>query len=597
LRGGAFWVKASGGPRSLSPTALELRPPGSHVGPVNLTTRSDAYHPRATRVRRQDRRLRVPDASAMAIGGMIGGGIFSVLGVAVALAGDLAAGCFVLGAVLSLMTARSWARVTARSGRSGGPFDHLREQGHPQLAGALLWLLVFGYMVAMAVYSFTFGRYVAGALGAGSGAARLLSIGVVVCFLGVNLRGVTVSSLTEDLVVAAKLVVLFGIAAIGMAHLDLSRLDPLAASGAGGLALGAATVFFAYEGFELICYDRDDMADPGRTLPRSLYLSIIVVAAVYVAVTIGSQMLVPDSTLVASKEAAFIEVGRAALGETGRWAAIAGAVLATGSAINATLFSTARLVRDAARAGELPSGLGRVAQGVPAAALAFIAAVGAAMAMLPGITTVIVLGSGSFLAVYAIVNYLEARAGATRTDRVVAWVAMVLCAAALGDLVVELARDDRTTFAVLVGLVAVLIAGRIAFVSRGPRASRVRVRSLTVPEVDANGSDVGPCRLQRDEAHSRRGAEPARETGAPDQATERSTEMKAEVGDKLVIRGHAIGMKERHATIVEVRGADGAPPYVVHWDDELTDEPHDHLFYPGPDADVEHVSRSNTTNS
>jgi hypothetical protein len=64
--------------------------------------------------------------------------------------------------------------------------------------------------------------------------------------------------------------------------------------------------------------------------------------------------------------------------------------------------------------------------------------------------------------------------------------------------------------------------------------------------------------------------------------------MKAQVGDRLVIRSHAIGMKERHATIVDVRGADGGPPYVVHWSDDPSDEPHDHLFYPGPDADVEH---------
>ena len=65
--------------------------------------------------------------------------------------------------------------------------------------------------------------------------------------------------------------------------------------------------------------------------------------------------------------------------------------------------------------------------------------------------------------------------------------------------------------------------------------------------------------------------------------------MKARVGDRLVIRGHAIGMKERHATIVGVQGDDGGPPYVVHWADDPPGEPHDHLFYPGPDADVEHV--------
>ena len=318
-----------------------------------MQRRVGPYHPRAESVR-GERLLGVADTTAMAVGGMIGGGIFSVLGVAISLAGHLAFACFILGGVLAAMTARSWAGVTARAGRSGGPFDHLREQGHPQLAGLLLWLLVFGYMVAMAVYSFTFGRYAANAVHAGTPVARLFSVAVIALFLVVNMKGVTVSSLTEDLVVSVKLVILFGVAMLGMARFDAARLTPIAGSGVGGLLLGAATVFFAYEGFELICYDRDDMRDPERNLPRSLYLSIAVVATVYVAVTLGAQMLVPDDTIVATKEAAFISAGRAALGGFGRWAAIAGAVFATGSAINATLFSTARLIRDASASGELP---------------------------------------------------------------------------------------------------------------------------------------------------------------------------------------------------------------------------------------------------
>jgi hypothetical protein len=63
--------------------------------------------------------------------------------------------------------------------------------------------------------------------------------------------------------------------------------------------------------------------------------------------------------------------------------------------------------------------------------------------------------------------------------------------------------------------------------------------------------------------------------------------MHANVGDKLVIRGHAVGRPERRGTVVEVHGPDGTPPYVVHWDDDLHDEPVDHLFFPGSDADVE----------
>jgi hypothetical protein len=402
----------------------------------------------------------------MAVGGMIGGGIFSVLGVAIEMAGHLAFACFVLGAVLAAVTARSWSGVTSRAGRSGGPFDHLREQGHPQLAGLLLWLLVFGYMVAMAVYSFTFGRYAANAVHAGSGVAKLLSVGVIVVFLAVNMRGVRLSSLTEDAVVLTKLVILFGVAIIGLAKFDASRLSPLAGGGVGGLFLGSATVFFAYEGFELICYDRDDMHDPERTLPRSLYLSVAVVAAVYIGVTLGAQMLVSDHVLVATKDAAFVSVGRAAMGGFGRWAAIFGAIFATGSAINATLFSTARLMRDASASGELPPALGRETGGLPIVAMAFIAVVGAGMAMLPGITEVIVFGSGAFLSVYAIVNYLQARTAPRRSERIVAAIAAGTCAAALADLVVDLARHDRPGLAVLIGLVAALAIGRLAFVRR-----------------------------------------------------------------------------------------------------------------------------------
>jgi hypothetical protein len=428
------------------------------------------YHPRTAARRDRDRRLYTWDATAMAVGGMVGGGIFSVLGVAIALAGHLAFGCFAVGAIVAAVTAHSYSGVTARSGRSGGPFDHVREQGHPHLAGVLLWLLVFGYMVAMAVYSFTFGRYAANALDAPTWAARLLSVGVIGAFFAVNLRGVRVSSLTEDLIVLTKLVILFGVAFLGIAQFSSDRLSPLTDSGVGGMLLGAATVFFAYEGFELISYDRDDMHRPERTLPRALMLSVAIVAAVYVSVTIGAQMLVNDATIVARKEVAFVAVGQAALGGIGRWVAITGAVFATGSAINATLFSTARLVRDASATGELPRSLGRSTDGLPIVALAFISVAGAAMAMLPGITAVIAFGSAAFLAVYSIVNYLQATTAPRRRDRVLAGFGGVACVAALATLFVELARDDPQSLAILVACTAALAIGRIVFLRHRTRA-------------------------------------------------------------------------------------------------------------------------------
>jgi hypothetical protein len=62
--------------------------------------------------------------------------------------------------------------------------------------------------------------------------------------------------------------------------------------------------------------------------------------------------------------------------------------------------------------------------------------------------------------------------------------------------------------------------------------------------------------------------------------------MRAVAGDKVVIRGHRIGTVPRSGVIVEVRGEDGAPPYLVRWEGD----PHEHLFYPGSDADIEHAA-------
>jgi hypothetical protein len=63
--------------------------------------------------------------------------------------------------------------------------------------------------------------------------------------------------------------------------------------------------------------------------------------------------------------------------------------------------------------------------------------------------------------------------------------------------------------------------------------------------------------------------------------------MRASVGDRIVIRGHHIGEPDRGGEVLEVRGEEGGPPYLVRWDDS----DHRVLFFPGPDAVIEHFER------
>jgi len=57
--------------------------------------------------------------------------------------------------------------------------------------------------------------------------------------------------------------------------------------------------------------------------------------------------------------------------------------------------------------------------------------------------------------------------------------------------------------------------------------------------------------------------------------------MRAHPGDVLVVEGQPVGQHARRATILEVRSADGSPPYLVRWEDG-----HEALTFPGPDAHI-----------
>jgi hypothetical protein len=64
--------------------------------------------------------------------------------------------------------------------------------------------------------------------------------------------------------------------------------------------------------------------------------------------------------------------------------------------------------------------------------------------------------------------------------------------------------------------------------------------------------------------------------------------MQASVGNRIVIKGHRVGEPDRDCEVLEVRGEDGGPPYLVRWGESG----HETLFFPGPDATVTHYEHA-----
>jgi hypothetical protein len=67
--------------------------------------------------------------------------------------------------------------------------------------------------------------------------------------------------------------------------------------------------------------------------------------------------------------------------------------------------------------------------------------------------------------------------------------------------------------------------------------------------------------------------------------------MHAQAGDQIRVRGHHADEPDRRGQVVDARGPDGTPPYVVRWDDS----DHEVLFFPGSDAVIDHLDGRSAT--
>lgn len=396
----------------------------------------------------------------MAVGGMVGGGIFSTLGVVIGIAGAMAWLSFLAAGLIALAAGYSYVKLTAHYGKGGGAFTFLREVGAERFAGSLAWVLIVGYVLTNAVYAFTFGQYLGYVVGFGPWFARACAVAIMAVFIGLNLRDVGESGGVEIVLVWFKLAALVALAGFGLARWNTALLSQGAPEAGIGTALfGAAAVFMAYEGFQLLAYDHDDIADPDRTLPRVVISAIVVVIVVYIAIAIGTPMLIGADHVIAHEEVALAIAGREAFGTVGLVVVTVAAAFSTGSAINSTLFATARLSHQVTRGGELPAVIDhRNTHGVPDRAVIGFGVLAAAFAAVGTLTGLVEAASLAFLFTFAVVCALafHARAG----HRAITGFGAATAAAAAVALVFRLAEDEPWALVLLGALALVAVFAR-----------------------------------------------------------------------------------------------------------------------------------------
>ncbi len=403
---------------------------------------------------------------SMAVGGMVGGGIFSVLGVIVNTAGQWAWLSFIIAGLIALIAAHSYSQLAKKFGESGGSFTFLREINHDGFAGSLSWVLILGYILTISVYGFTFGHYVANVFALGAWFPRVLALAVIGLLTIVNLRGVGDASSLEIITVWGKVAVLLGLAIFGLIQWAPEQLSQgIDSKGISSALIGAATIFMAYEGFQLLSYDYDDIERAEKTLPRASLSAVIAVILIYVMVALGATMLVGASTIIEKEEVALAVAGQAALGTTGLIIVTIAAAFSTMSAINATLFSTGRLMESVAQKKDLPNLLAREnSNNIPYYAILIIAAFAGLLASIGSLGSLVEAASLIFLFTFGTVCFIAFRERVSYYQ--VCLVGTVGAGAAIVLSLWRLAHRDPVSLGIMVGLVLLVMIGRPILLKR-----------------------------------------------------------------------------------------------------------------------------------
>ena len=345
-------------------------------------------------------------AISIGVGGMVGGGIFAVLGEAVSLAHSATMYAFFIAGMVALLTSYSYAKLSVNYQSEGGTVTFIDKAfGHNLLSGSANLMLWLSYLVTISLYAVAFASYGETFFTNKTPLLHhiLISTAIILPAL-INLVSASFVSKSETFIVVIKVVLLVIIIVSGASYVDTDRLSLGSNFAPLSVVVAGMIIFVAYEGFELIANAAEEIKEPNKNLPRAFYGSVLFVILLYVLIAIISVGTVPEAQLLEAKDYALAIAAKPALGQVGFTIVAVAALLATFSAINATIYGNARLGYIIATEGELPRFLAKEKREIPFMGVLVTLGLSLTLANTIDLNAIAIIGSASFLLIFFIVN-------------------------------------------------------------------------------------------------------------------------------------------------------------------------------------------------
>ncbi len=453
---------------------------------------------------KEKRPLGLLSVISIGIGGMVGGGIFAVLGFAVQLSGGGTYIAFALAGIIALITSYSYAKLSVKYPSQGGTVEFLDQAFGPGLlTGGLNVLLFLSYIVMLSLYAFAFGSYLSSFFPVDSQVLwrHIGTTGIIILMTGLNILGARAVGKTEKWIVGFKISILILFILVGIWSVNTAQLQPSTWAPFISLVAGGMIIFVAYEGFELIANSAEDVKYPSKTLPRAFYSAVIFVIILYVLISIVTVGNLPVSQIVAAKDYALAAAAKPFLGVLGFTLVAIAALLSTSSAINATLYGSARVSYIVAKDGELPVALEKDIWNRPIEGLLLTSAFTLIIANIFDISSIATMGSAGFLIIFAAVNASNRKMyKKTSSNKWIPSLGIITCLFALSALVWETATTSPINLLILIILLVSAFSIEIIYIKFTERRIQPLIKSTEVMKTKKkieseieNKKDLGKC--------------------------------------------------------------------------------------------------------
>ncbi|WP_047546626.1 APC family permease [Psychroserpens sp. Hel_I_66] len=406
-------------------------------------------------------KISLKNAISIGIGGMVGGGIFAVLGLAVTLSKGATPIAFLFAGIVAFITSYSYVKLTLKFPDSGGTVKFINQGfGRSIFSGSINNLLWVSYIIMLSLYASAFGSYAPNLLEITHDTTvdqHIYSSAIIIIATIINYYSVKVVSSIESYSVAIKLVILIAFIGIGIYGLfgnaNLTQLSTKNWESPIQILTAGMVIFVAYEGFELIANAGADIINPEKNIPKAFYYSVGFVILLYIIISIVTVGSLSFESIKSAEEYVLAEASKPMLGKVGFTIMTIAALISTFSAINATLYGGSRVSYVIAKDDELPHELTSKLWNQPIGLIITMIATLILVNFL-NLESISTAGSVGFLIIFATVNYTGFKISEKINSK--KWIPLtgfILCALSLIVLIIKQFQSNKTGVIVAISIV------------------------------------------------------------------------------------------------------------------------------------------------